>query len=503
MSLFDILKATTVLIKGVYQVAVFIHQSDILNEEFKEAVNDIITDLSTVGNLVEILYSYAQRVSVQSEQDLIKNIEILQILINDAKSVLEEVQHDRNLIQRFFMKKEDYLRKLRNVSRRLHETCATIRTILPTIRTLQIGQKKFEDFRKLFQDMPEKSLSFYDFSITQETPVLLSSINLKDFDTTKRLCYLKLVNDKFFFVYKLRTWFTSDPKPFVLIQRKKEFRKMVGNASSASPTASSPPSATASTDTHEKLDFSEFFMSHEDICGIAVTQSCIYIATKHQITIATFNRQRTIAQYGTEGNGPNAFGHISSIYIPPKDEENLYIVDRGQRVVHHYKIDSSGHRFEFVRQYIVIADVNQRCNLVSCTIFNRNLYVSDDGNNCLHVFGLNKERQLFYLTDNLITPFSPGSLYAHDQYLYVANGSEQKPGILVFDEECHVVDWFCNESLKEILAFDIDPHLNELYIVTTTEKTRTISSGIVEMRKEPLIVSMTSIIREKNDNQNK
>jgi hypothetical protein len=88
-----------------------------------------------------------------------------------------------------------------------------------------------------------------------------------------------------------------------------------------------------------------------------------------------------------------------------------------------------------------------------------------------------------------MTPFSPGSLCAHGKYLYVANCSAESPGILVFNEQCLLVDWFRNSSLQEILAFDINPNINELYVLTTTTITE---NGT--RRKRPLIVSMDLVL---------
>ena len=89
--------------------------------------------------------------------------------------------------------------------------------------------------------------------------------------------------------------------------------------------------------------------------------------------------------------------------------------------------------FKYIRRYVVIADVSEQYNLVSCAIYKRNLYVSDDANNCLHIFSLNGERQSSYLCDNIMTSFTPGSICAHGDYLYVANCSPESPGILVFE----------------------------------------------------------------------
>jgi hypothetical protein len=346
--------------------------------------------------------------------------------------------------------------------------------------------------------VPEKLLSFYDFSIIKNDPNSVLTIIFDEFDTTRSLCYMKLGNEQVFLSYQLRTWSALNPIQIVLEQRRRDFRERLHNKNSINvpgnhlPAPPLPVAATAAAanNTREKLDFSEFFMTHDDICGMTFTQSFIYIATKCEITTVSLSKQKIIAQYGIEGDGPNTFKNISYIYIPPNDETSLYIVDRGQCAVHLYKIDASGLRFEYVRRFVVIANVNQQCNLISCAIFNRNLYVSDDVNNCLHVFPLNGERQSFVLCDNWMTPFSPGSLCTNREYLYVANCSAESPGILVFNEQCQPVDWFRNNSLQEILAFDIDPNINELYVLTTTTITE---NGT--RRKRPLIVSMNLVPR--------
>ena len=60
---------------------------------------------------------------------------------------------------------------------------------------------------------------------------------------------------------------------------------------------------------------------------------------------------------------------------------------------------------------------------------------------------------------------------------------------LCLNEECQPVDWFRNPMLREILAIDIDPYINELYILTTEE------TGNDIQKKRPLIVSMNLLIR--------
>ncbi|CAF3893920.1 unnamed protein product, partial [Rotaria sp. Silwood1] len=216
----------------------------------------------------------------------------------------------------------------------------------------------------------------------------------------------------------------------------------------------------------------------------------IYIATKYEITIVSLDEKGEIkARYGAEGNGPCKFKHISYLYIPSNDETNLYIVDCGQQCVHQYQIDNTGHRFDYVHQYFVIANVREPYNLVSCVIFNENLYVSDNANHCLHIFPLKADRQSDYLVDKSIIRFSPGSLCVHEKYLFVADCSVQSPGILVFNEQRQIINWFRHSMLKEILAMDIDPKVNDLYILTSTKHEND------EKRKGLLIVPIDLVVR--------
>ena len=237
-------------------------------------------------------------------------------------------------------------------------------------------------------------------------------------------------------------------------------------------------------------------MSSDDVCGIAMTQSTIYVATKHEVTAVSLSRQKAIAQYGRDGDGPNMFKRISYIYIHtvPTGESNLYILDGGQNVVHQYKIDDSGQHFKYVRQYVVIANVGQPYNLKSCVIFNNYLYISDSTNHCLHSFPLQGERQSFYLISASKTPFSPGALCAVGNYLYVADCSIENSSILVLNEECEPVDCFRNKPLQQILAIDIDSNMNELFVLTTKTK----QGEKNEAKQRPLIVSMDRFIRSRN-----
>jgi hypothetical protein len=401
------------------------------------------------------------------------------------------------------MNKDEYQQPLNESTNQLNNVCQLIQGATPTMTLIQISRREIPNFRKLFHNLPDKTLSHFDFSIVKHTPNTILTIATERFDPTKYYHYMKTGYERFFISYRLRTWSALKPKPVILEELRKKFLEEWRNKSSpnhndsnsslnsVASTATAAAAVTTTSDvttniTHRKLDFFEFFMSSDDICGMALTQSTIYIATKHEITIISSSNQRIIAQYRREGNGRNTFKHISYIYIPSNDETNLYIVDNGQYVVHQYKIDDSGLRFEYVRQYVVIANINQRCNLKSCVIYNNNLYISDSGNNCLHIFPVKEERQSFYLVDTSITPFSPGSLCVYGKYLYVANCSAESPSILVLNEECEPVDWFRNKSLQQILSIDIDPNINQLFVLTTTMA----QGENNELKKLPLIVSM-------------
>ena len=142
---------------------------------------------------------------------------------------------------------------------------------------------------------------------------------------------MKVGNEQLFLSYQLRTWSALNPKLIVLEQRKREFTKNWQKKSNSTLSASTSNldqflhhitttinciTTINHNNIHQTLDFSEFFMSHDDICGMTFTQSLIYIATKCEITIASLTTQSIIAQYGTEGDEPNTFKDISYIYIP-------------------------------------------------------------------------------------------------------------------------------------------------------------------------------------------
>jgi len=485
MALLGAINATLTVSKVTYNLAQSMFDSETLHSELQQIAKRLTTDLDIVNGTLERLQSIAQRLTVPDETFLLKSINSLNPVINDVRTVLEEVQRDRNFIQRLFMRKDEFQRKLHGIAEQLNNSIEQLQRTASITPQIEVTRRKFLDSRKAFRNIPEKELSFYDFSITKNTPHTILKIAFEQFDAKKSLCYMKATNHQFFLSYQLRTWSALNPIQIVLEKRRRAFAIEFGNTATA-----------AANNIREKLDFSEFFMTHDDICGMTLTQSFIYIATKCQITIVSLEKQKIIAQYGIEGDGPNTFKHISYIYIPPNDETSLYIVDRGQYAVHLYKIDRSGLRFEYVRRFLVIAFI-EKCNLISCAIYNRNLYVSDDANNCLHLFHLHRERQAFVLSDDCITPISPGSLCTNREYLYVADCSPENPGILVFDEDCQPVDWFRNSSLREILAIHIDPNINELYVLTTTT---IIENG--EQKKRPLIVSMNILPTKKDAAQN-
>ena len=496
MEIFDLVKATIKIVRDTYKLAVIIRDSEKISNTTKQTITYITTDLNIVASLLDYLHKFSYRVTIQDEQLLIINIASLKSIVDETYNILEDAQRNRSFFHRLFMKKDDFKQQLQHIRRHLNNLCVRIQGELPSIAKVLIIRQEFPDFRKTFHNVPEKTLSFYDFSIIKNTPHSISTITLEEFDTKTKLFYLNVSNEQLFLSYQLRTWSALNPKFIVLEQRKREFTKNWQKKSNSAVSAStstqlqSTTSPLATTNNiHQTLDFSEFFMSHDDICGMTLTQSLIYIATKYEITIASLTTQSIIAQYGTEGDKPNTFKDISYIYISSNEETNLYIVDRGQAAVHQYNIDDTGNSFEYICRYVVIADVPQQCNLISCAIYNKNLYVSDDANNCLHIFALNGDRQSSYLCDDITTPFTPGSICAHGDYLYVTNCSPENPGILVLNEDCQPVDWFRNPIIKEILAIDIDPYINELYILTTEE------TGNDLQKTRPLIVSMNLLIR--------
>ena len=356
------------------------------------------------------------------------------------------------------------------------------------------------NFRRSFQNLPDKEISKFYFSFVENTPTTVSTIALREFDSTTCPCYIKISGEQLFIGYHRRVWLATKSKMFSLEERRKKFQRDGYEGSSAnsidgtSMTDGLESDAVATDIDSRKLHFKELSMASDHICGLALTRSMIYIATKHEIKVVQLTTGSTIAQYRGEGDGHKAFKYISYIYIPPNDEKSLYIVDYGQCVVHQYQIDDAGHCFQFIRQYVIIANVNQKCNLVSCVIHKTNLYVSDNRNNCLHVFPLKGERQSYYLIDSVINPFSPGSLSAYGDYLYVTICSLGNTSILVLDEECHPVDCFRHQSLREILAIDIDRDLKELFILTTT----IIKGEKNTEEKWPLVVSMDLSLRSSN-----
>jgi len=507
MSLLDLIQGTIIIIKGAYTIAVVINESEDLHHELRQTANRVSIVLRIVEEVIDQFENLAHRVTVDGERFLASSTNSVKSIVTDIEDVLKKVQKERGFVKRLLMKKDEYQRRLIESTNQLSSVCQMIQGAIPGLALIQISHREIPNLRKQFHHLPDKDLTIFDFLITRDTSDKILAIATEHFDSRICSCYLQVSHKQFLISYHLRTWSALKPTPIILEKRVKKFREqwhngstpnLTGSNSSLSSVASThsvPPTTDAATNiTHYQLDFSQFFMSNNDVCGTALTQSMIYIATKCEITIFSLNRQEILAQYGKEGTGHNTFQHICYIYIPPNDETSLYVVDRGQNVVHQYKIDNSGLRFEYVRRYVVISNNYQHYNLQSCAIYNNNLYVSDSGNNCLHIFPLNGERQSFYLSDKSMTPFSPGPICAHGKYLYVANCSAENPSILVLNEECEPVDWFRNKSLRQILAIDIEPNINELFILTTTVTND--ENG--ELKKRPLIVSMDLLIRSEN-----
>lgn len=493
----DIVKTTTALVAVAYKIAMAIRNSEEMYAEIQYSANILITKLTLVQNILTKLQQLAHRVSTEDEKFLCGNVEVLRNVILDTQKILEEILGDHSFIQRLFMNKTEYRRRLCDVSELLNTACSTIQAAIPGMVFIQVDRREFGDFRKLFSNHPAKLFSKFETSFTttspKSSPLLTSNTNE---------CFIKLGCEQLFFSYHLRTWSTAIPTETILTLRQNEVSsklqnkirpnmyensaELLGSIFPLVPsTRPSPIPSPRNPQAH--IDLSELFMSHDTICGIAVTESVLYIATKHEITAVSLKRKRVIGQYGSEGNGPNGFRQISFLYIDPNDQTSLYIVDRAHFSVYQYEIGENGLLFKYIRSYSVIATLKQTHHLVACAIHNQYLYVSDQANSCLHVFPLKGQRQSFYLTDTLITEFSPGYLCTHGKYLYVSNCSKNNPGILVFNEECQPIDWFRHPSLEEILAIDIDTNINELYILTTTSDN--------SKKEQPLIVTMNSSVR--------
>jgi hypothetical protein len=490
MSLFVAIKTTIFLVRGVVVLAALVRDSKNLDDELKDAAKFLLTNLILTENILGNLVKFAQRISTQDENFLYRNIDLLKSTIDDGNLALEEVQRDRNFIQRILMEKKQYRDKLRETSNHLNNICATIQGALPTITRIEISRRELPDFRTILQNKPNKEISFYDFVAIRNTFNSVISINFDDFNPETYLCYFNMIDQQIFFSYHLRIWSTLHIKPVVLGQQQSECEEQIRQNTTDSFPEIDVASSTSS-DTHKTIDFMEFCKSHDPICGMALTKSMIYIAIKREIKVFSFNTQQAIAQHGVDDNGFYLFNRISYIYIPPDDETKLYIVDCDENIVYQYKIDDSGLCFEFVHHYIVIANVNQQCKLISCVVFNRHLYVSDGANNCLHIFPLNCDRQSIYLIDNSMIPISPGLLCTHGGNLYVADRSKENPGILVFNERCEPIDWFRNRLLTEILAIDIDPTTNQLCLLTSM----TTKNADKRVKKRPAIISMDLTIR--------
>jgi hypothetical protein len=481
MELENILNPTSSSVKFVYTLAVSIRDSETANAEFKKAANAMAQEFTNVGSLLDQLRNMIHRLDANDKQLLIGRIKLVRTVMTDAENVLNEVKRNRNFFQRLFMKTETYRQQLHDIKQHLNQTCLIIQNAIPKLHKKSIPFKQFADFRKLFQQIPDKTLAVFDFSIIRDKPNSIATINMDEFDKTFA-CYMKLNQSHIIFSHQARTWSSLLPKDIILEQRREQFHLKY---STAKQTPTTPQ-------LNERLEFTEYFITHDDICGMALTKTLIYIATEHEITILSLTNQQIIAQNGSQGEGNKTFKHISSLYISSNDETNLYIVDRGQCAVHHYKINDQGTCFDFVDRYIVIANVNETPNLVSCVIYNNKLIVSDDANNCLHIFDLNEKHQSLYVCDNSMTPFSPGSLSATDKYLYVANCSLESPCIIIFDEEYNPVDCFRNKLFEQILAMDLCPNINELFILTTTN-----FNSMNTERKRPLIVTTDLCIRAK------
>jgi hypothetical protein len=198
MPVIDIIQVTLALIKVTYKLAVLIRDSQNHHTNLKETTTHIATDLTVVGGLLDQLRNFSDRVTVQDEQLVIKNITLLKTHIDEIYTILQDVQRDRNFFQRLFMNRHGYRQQLNQTSRDLHISCVRIQGALPSVAKVSIRRQDFPDFRRTFRNVPEKTLTFYDFSIIKNTPHSILKITLEELDTTKCLCYLKFGNEQFF-----------------------------------------------------------------------------------------------------------------------------------------------------------------------------------------------------------------------------------------------------------------------------------------------------------------
>ncbi|CAM4784304.1 unnamed protein product [Rotaria magnacalcarata] len=372
-------------------------------------------ELNIVCTISEHLRTFAHRVSVVDEAFIIANINSLTPIIENTRKTLQDVERDRNLFGRLLMKGDEYRRQFREISSHLHELSALFQRSVSAVTKIIVPDHEFFNFRRKFAIILENALCFYDFSITKNVPHSTVTMIIEGFNSWTFSFYMKINDEQI-----MLTALTERRKRFQKSWQAASTTEELINGSSLAPINSRdllPPMSNelpAATTTTTPVDFSEFsFMSHADICGMALTKSVTYITTKFEINVVSLEEKKYIVKYGTHGYGPNKFNpiYISYLFIVPNDATSLYIVDCAQYFVHQYKIDDTGLCFEYVRKYVVIANVLRRHNLVSCIILNGNLFVSDDTNNCLHIFPLKGECQSLYLVDRLPTSFSPVDYY--------------------------------------------------------------------------------------------
>lgn len=490
MSVIDIIELTIKIIKGVYKVAGIIYDTKHMHEELRDAVKHALTILKTVEDVLSQWEKLANEVDAQNEEYIRKYIDEMKTSIIAIGDVLDEVHRDRNVIQRLVMRTHEYKQKLLASVGDLTEVHRIVDSTTNQMARIEVKRRELPNFRRLFPNLPDKDISKFHFSFSKNPPTIISKTALRKYDPMSYLCYMRICGEQLLIGCDRSVWLATKPKAFIREERGIVAQRDGQRRSSADcMNDNSTTNALASNAAVVDLDFKEFSMASDHLCGLTSTQSIMYIATKHEITVVQLMTGATIAQYRGEEDGYKAFKQISYIYIPPNDEESLYIVDSGQCTIHQYQIDDMGRCFEYIRQFVIIANVNQNCKLVSCIIQKGNLYVSDNENNCLHVFPLGGERQSCYLTiDPGINPLSTGSLSAYGNYLYVTIYSAESTSILVLDEECNPVDCFRHQSLGEILAIDLDLDSKELFILAT----KTIDN---QETKRPLIVSMDLSLR--------